>query len=58
MYDDGDVLNLIAVFSKRYIDMFEPFYPYNFITDSDSGEFSHKYIPTKDVSLGLKVLLG
>ena len=53
-----DVLNVLLVFSKKFVDMFKQYYPSNLLVDVDNGEFNTNFHPSKDISLGLEVLFG
>jgi DNA-directed RNA polymerase beta' subunit len=55
---DGDVLNIILVVSKRFVEMFAPFQPSNFVIDCDSGDFNGSFKPFKDIEVGLQSLLS
>jgi DNA-directed RNA polymerase beta' subunit len=55
---DGDVLNFLLVYSKKYITALEPFYPSNLIVDPENGCFNSKYTMYKDISMGLEILFS
>jgi DNA-directed RNA polymerase beta' subunit len=55
---DGDVLNIVLIVSKRFVDMFEPFQPSNLVIDCDSGEFNSSFTPFKDIQVGIQSLLN
>ena len=42
--------------SDKYVEMFEPFAPYNLLIDVDTGGFNTAFLPTKDTLLGLDSL--
>lgn len=42
--------------SKRFVDLFEGFNPYNIIVDPDTGLFNNDFLPAKDTMLGLDSL--
>lgn len=55
---DGDVLNIVMLMSKSFVDLYRPFSPSNLVIDTDSGEFSNNFIPFKDISIGLQSLVS
>ena len=55
---DGDVLNIVLVVSKRFVEMFTPFQPSNLVIDCDSGDFNGSFKPFKDIEVGLQSLLN
>ena len=55
---DGDVLNIVLVVSKRFVEMFSRFMPSNLVIDCDSGEFNGNFKPFKDIEVGLQSLIN
>jgi DNA-directed RNA polymerase beta' subunit len=55
---DGDVLNIVMLFSKAFVDLFRPFMPSNLVIDTDSGEFNGNFAPFKDVAIGLQSIVN
>ena len=53
-----DVLNIVLVVSKRFVEMFMPFQPSNLVIDCDSGDFNGSFKPFKDIEVGLQSLLN
>jgi DNA-directed RNA polymerase beta' subunit len=55
---DGDVLNIVMLFSKAFVDLFRPLSPSNLVIDSNSGEFNSNFQPFKDIQIGLQSLVN
>ena len=53
---DGDVLNVLLIVSKRFVDMFSLFIPSNLVIDCDNGMFNSSFKPFKDIEVGLETL--
>ena len=53
---DGDVLNVLLIVSKRFVDMFSLFMPSNLVIDCDTGMFNQAFKPFKDIEVGLESL--
>jgi DNA-directed RNA polymerase beta' subunit len=55
---DGDVLNIVMLFSKSFVELFKPYAPSNLVIDTDSGEFNGNFKPFKDIEIGLQSLVN
>ena len=53
-----DVLNLVLIYGKEFVDLFLPFTPSQTVIDVGTGEFSKNFVPNKDIALGLQTILG
>jgi DNA-directed RNA polymerase beta' subunit len=55
---DGDVLNIVMLFSKSFVELFRPYAPSSLVIDTDSGEFNGNFKPFKDIEIGLQSLVN
>lgn len=53
---DGDVLNMIPLFNKHLIEVFECFAPYKLMINSNDGKFNSDFSLEKEQKIGLFVM--
>lgn len=55
---DGDVLNVVLILSKKFVELFERFYPSNLVIDPCHGNFNECFNAFKDILIGCETLMN
>jgi DNA-directed RNA polymerase beta' subunit len=53
---DGDVLNILLIVSKAFVEFFDRFRPSNLVMDCETGRFNRNFGAFKDIALGLETV--
>lgn len=55
---DGDVLNIVAIYSDRFVELFSRFKPSNLMIGPTESKFNRNFVPFKDIQVGLEKLIA